>query len=489
MITEYFHTPKELGKYFLQLRRERKISHKALARATGYPHLYISSVLRGLVRKPGTRPIKGRPAHPDKGIWQCLCDVFGVSYQELLEHSYLNKSNNVPQPDDEASQADGQRLSLDELLRGLQDMGVYNHCPSRVGPTRTYLGKFARANGYASLADCPAALLNSPLKTTYVLIETHFPMLGDTAIRNFKNNISFLVRHAEAKSLLSGRSLQPISEQRAKQTGTPPTNHSLHLPSYRLTAKELSQIPSFVKELKDYSAFSMNVARTPRSIRKRRVSMSAHLKRLIGYAGYLVHHLNVPLSDICLARLVRKEEIQSYVEWTLERNIEKYADGNGNKVENFSGITADTPLRVIALQTLAKYYLKDTMATADLKDIANRVKDVARIKDKESLLVSLRDIERVGLSLYPFKDNQTTDDISVLTMYARARVFRYLKAHGEFQTEHKNGRTCYLGRKLAQRVGLSVIFRLLVQLPLRQRNIREMKLGRNLYREGVIGVN
>jgi hypothetical protein len=129
---------------------------------------------------------------------------------------------------------------------------------------------------------------------------------------------------------------------------------------------------------------------------------------------------------------------------------------------------------VAHLATMAEYWLKDMSHAKGLRDIRRSLGSPAAVFDKDATLLSLREIERVGRSIYPLNEERLKS-----SPYARA-LANYLKDPVQFPLHGGWQRTTFT--KTAWKAQMSLIIRLLVRLPLRQPNIREMKLGHNLKR-------
>lgn len=496
-MNQYLKDPKELGRYFKQLRIGRGVALKDLSEATGIrgPHLW--KIERGIIRDPGAR---SRNANESTGrskpVLQILCEFFAIPLEELIRNSYLKwYRHQLPYSRTASIQAASHQLSIAQLAADVLHSQPYQDCHTRKGPTMTYLRKYAHAKGYDSLDDCPASCIDVGLRELRAFIDTTAMKMGEHALRNYKNNICFFLRQAREIGLLS-RENQPVTlDFELPKLGPSsiqfPSNPNMNVPSYVLTKDELERASTFASQLADYYDFSTNPLRAPRSIRKRHQSMRVlHNKHLLQYAGYLVHEEGWQPAELCFERMVEITNVQKYMRWAIKRTSRKYQNPLNVDETGVSGITRSTPHRLIVLRVLAQYYLKDKPAAEQLKELLEHLDIPERIRRKENMLVPLKELERVGLSLYPFGEARMSD----MPEYKKAlnsSIMSHMREFGEFpkctierSKTGQAGKTFFYGRRLSHRMLFSVIYRFLVRHPLRQRNLREMKLNTNVTKEG-----
>ncbi len=491
-------TPTELGGFFRSIREEKQLSVMEAAREIGYPFQYLSEVERGRIWNPGAKPSLRKHHHASGNIWHSLCSYYAIAYEDIFQNSYLKFGKYHPRllhPTEEQNVFNGRWVKdvFDELIL----LEAYKNCQKRIAPTKTYLNKFAIAKGYSSFQDCPVTVFDSPLESVRNFINDQSESLGQHDLRNYKNNISYFIREARKSGLLPKQTQELISDyslRKRKKAGRRgfPTNHALRVSNYVLTREELRQAPQFAEQLKDYFDFSTDMLRAPRSIRKRKSSMRQHNRFLLLHAGFLVHHLGVMPEDLTLEQLVEPRNVERYIAWLIERNKTKLLRAYGGDEDSFSGVTRNVEKRVVDMYILARYYLKNQAVAEYLKELQHKLDYPQRIRNKEKLLVPLKELERVGLSLYPYNSLRLSE-IGAETRIHSERVLSYITEHRKFPEYYhapivENGRGCkrklFLGRRFAHRVCFSLIFRLLVRFPIRQRNLREMKLGKNLFKEG-----
>lgn len=474
----FFENPLQLGKHFRKLRLERNLSLRIVAEQIGCRSDYLSLIESGKIYNPGYKPSEGRTT------WKRLAEIYKVSYEEIRGNSFLKSGRYIPKYEDpNVNDSASLNKSVLHVLNSLIAKDVYRK--SKIAVTKTYLLKFIKLKGYSSLNECPIFVFDNSLKSLLAFINESVADFGKHALRNFKNTISFFVRQARRYGFLRRQAGELISDYtaRARRKTRRPENPGLVVPPYILTGRELQQAVTFAEQLADYCDFSTNPFRTVRSIRKRKSSMDAHTKILLLNAGFLVHHRGVSLESLSLEKLTEKEHATAYVKWMMKRNREKYVNAFGENYRSFSGVTRGLENRIIALETLAKHYLKNAAAAEFLKELRRTLDFPTQIRNKESFLVSLRDLERMGRSLYPFNELRSSQ-LQKTVLSDDKRLLDYMAKNKAFPEYSKNGGNNFRGRRLAHRVCFAVMTRLLIRLPLRQRNLREMRLDKNLSRDG-----
>lgn len=489
----FLKNPKELGKYFCELRNSKGLSASQLAKAIKYPIEYVRSVERGIIWNPGTKPTKRKHHHAGDNIWESLCTYFSIPYDHIVDNSYLKVGKYHPRVlDPEVSKNRFPERSLQEVMVQLFNSTAYRWKDKRIAPTRTYLLKFALAKDYESTKTCPASVLDGSLKSIMEFINAKALNEKQHALRNYKNNVSYFVREARKRGFLPKGNDDLISDF---QLGTYPrsggrgfpANPALRVPKYTLSPDELAQASNLMADIQDYTDFSTDPLRASRRTRKRQNTIRSINGYLLREAGFLVHHLNFRPETLRLKTLVEPDKLFPYIKFLMDSNKKKYAELFDN---TFSGVTRNVERHVQDTYILAKYYLKDSEAAAFIKELHSKLDHAEKIRDKETQLVSLKDLERVGESLYPY-NRLRLEEGKAGTLTKRVQTLNYMKEHKQFepcgygQTDISPGEhLLFSGRRLANRMIFSLIFRLLVRIPLRQRNIREMKLGKNLIRKG-----
>jgi hypothetical protein len=101
-------------------------------------------------------------------------------------------------------------ITLLALLNGVMEHNVIR--PSRIGPIRTAIKQYAEILGYNGPAQCPSAVFAKTDKVRNRLIEERAPQkLGSDALRNLKNNISYILRTGIELGIISAFSSELAS--------------------------------------------------------------------------------------------------------------------------------------------------------------------------------------------------------------------------------------------------------------------------------------
>jgi hypothetical protein len=328
-------------------------------------------------------------------------------------------------------------MTLNDLTEQL-----YSQFPTSVQKDlKTAIRVLAQALNYADPKSCPLEACLQPLPALYQIIETSLISQGKGphTIRNTKNNLSRLFRLAETQNLFS---LVPAMPTRRFKFGGAPKradgshsrNDGSHLPR-RLWPPEVEvEFAAFSKWATDPFVLGREA-----NWKKRPVTLHHYEGIFQAYFGYLHHKLQI--RPVQFSHLFDFTLIESFVYWHIN---EKWHRPTGT-AHNF----------VTQIYAMASQYHVDPTLRESLKALKKRMPPLRPVYNKSEAWVPLRELEHVGLSLWPEKPPEAL----------RGR------------TRHSPA-----GQKYAVRAGASLILRLWVRIPYRQRNMREMKLDQNLYR-------
>jgi hypothetical protein len=353
---------------------------------------------------------------------------------------------------------------------------------SRIGPIKTAIKQYAIILGYAEPAQCPMIAFHLPDDRRNRLIDERAEGarlgtsagsgLGSHALRNVKNNVSYVIRTALRQEIIGPVPGQLASSKTANSIKTKLiTSRNEWIKPNKYV---LDPVPdSLEQEISNYETWSTKIVNRdrPDNLKKRVITFLHHRGTLLRTAGYLVKYRQLDADSIDLAALTDPDNAIGYIDWFIEQQ------------GRFTG-SADLNLaRLIALGR----YLSIIAESPDQKEIFElRVKELRKyrgnlglpepVTDKTKRWISLRNLESVGLSIYPLNARR----ISELASDTRGRLRR----------DKEGGYKKYT--RYAYRVLQSLLVRLNIRLPLRQRNLREMlwnperpEQGRNLYkREG-----
>lgn len=357
--------------------------------------------------------------------------------------------------------------SLQEIFDALVERGEIPKV--RVAPMRTNLKHYSRILGYESAAECPVKHYLKSDDVRRRLIEKHAPPnLSIHAVRNLKHDVKYVLGKAEELGLISRAALELVSWRDRKMNTMPRRNENI-VCSAEDVLKPIP--PSLEKEMADYERWStkrINRNR-PKSLRKRSISFSIHRKILLHLARYLMSK-NIRANSIRLLDLIKPKNASDYIEWRIETQ-QRYTRGSS---------------RSLACIIVLARYLETFALPAKKREIQHWIEELtafraslgapAKVQDKSKRWLSLKELEIVGRSIYPLNARRVKE-LATITR-ARLQVEMNLPPGSKHRTF----------RIYALRVLQSLLIRLLVRIPFRQRNLREMAWnpthpaeGRNLY--------
>lgn len=368
--------------------------------------------------------------------------------------------------------------TLKEVLDTLIELDVIPS--SRVGPIKTAVKQYAIILGYSEPAQCPLSSFHLRDQRRNRLIEQRADdasrtrsgasALGPHAMRNLKNNISYLIRTAVAHEII-----KPLAGQLAssKTVNTIKTKQITRRREWSNPGKYvLDPVPDYLsRELSAYETWSTKIVNRerPDALKKRPITFSHHKGTLLRAAGYLVKFRGFEPESISLSTLSDPDNGISYIEWSIEQQ---------------GRFTVAAAMNVERIIVMAKYLSITAQSPEHQKIFDQRVEELRRYKknlglpepvyDKTKRWLSLRQLESVGLSIYPLNARR----LSELKPDVRNSLLR----------DQENRFRRY--NRYAYKVMQSLLIRLSIRLPLRQRNFREMlwnpgtpEQGRNLYRK------
>ena len=129
---------------------------------------------------------------------------------------------------------------------------------------------------------------------------------------------------------------------------------------------------------------------------------------------------------------------------------------------------------VVNLEVIARHWLKEPTYAETLKELLKGDLAVAdAVRDKQTRWLSLAQIDAVSQTVYPLNPTRLHD------FWEARTIQRHLTDPTRYPLPSKS---CNL-MLYAYWAGVSLMLRFLVRRPLRQRNIRETTLQRNLYQD------
>jgi hypothetical protein len=345
-------------------------------------------------------------------------------------------------------------MTLQTLLEAVIKMGLLK--ASRIGPMRTAVKQYA-----AMLEVDPAACLPNayhlPEAQLRRLIDTRAPhTLGPHGLRNLKNNLRFLLQMGITHRLIPPlpTSLQSWRGTRLLTVSHIPRHEGSYQPRYGLYP-----LPSpLAEEVAEYLAWcaSPYAPDRPSSIKKRPVSLRNSRLAFAQMVGFAVHRQGLSPAELTLGQLLDPAVVDGFVTWWVARR---------------GKVTPGIHKILHHLIVVARHWLKNDALAAQLTQRTRALPPPERVRDKRQRWLSLRELEAIGCSRYPLN----------ATRLREYRHARRISEHLRDSEQHPDlGRLNLRG--VALYVEVSLILRLLVRIPLRQRNIREMQRDRNLRR-------
>ncbi|HYR75736.1 MAG TPA: hypothetical protein VEM96_07810 [Pyrinomonadaceae bacterium] len=349
---------------------------------------------------------------------------------------------------------------------------------SRRGPIKTALKHYSRLLGSNNFHECPFEtyfqsnharnrLIDEGASRTNADKRNGSIHLGQDAIRNLKNNVSFALRRAVELGIISPQQELLSAKTQPRNFHKRPLRHEYVISSKYI----LDPIPiGLTKEVSEYEVWStkiVNPAR-PGNLLKRQASFKSHRRDLLQLAGYLVKFKGFDRDSITLTTLITGSNPFDFLTWYIERQ---------------GRVTRGAILHLAVVTVLARYLL--ITAHADEKaEVREIVEELDRFRstlglpvavvDKSKRWLSLSELERVRLSVYPLNARRVAE----LAEGTRQSLLR-----------RKGCSSSGNGRGYASAVLTSLLIGLDIRIPLRQRNLREMlwnpanpEDGQNLYR-------
>ena len=301
---------------------------------------------------------------------------------------------------------------------------------------KTAVRVLAQALAYRDPQTCPLEVCLQPLPQLYQTVEAYLTAhgKGPHTLRNVKNNLSRLFRLAAAHGLTTLPTATPRPtfvwrERRARPGGSRNRTTGLYL--------SFAHWPPALQA--DFTAFATwatapLVAGRDARWQKRPVTVRTYQHHCEAYFGFL-HHVR-GIAALSFAQLFDFALIQAFIHWHVN--------------EQHGGVTCLAHDFLKSLLALTRQYRPQPELRAQLLALRRTLPRPRPTFQKSDAWVSLADLERIGTALWPSKQP------------------------GQVRTS---------GRRFAHDASLSLMLRLWVYIPYRQRNMREMRLHEHLYRD------
>jgi hypothetical protein len=334
-------------------------------------------------------------------------------------------------------------MMLSELLTALETQHALH--ARRVKDIKTSVRYLAAALGYPSPAQCPVdataltdATWRPTLEAHFTHLETEGHRVGATTRRNTRTNLRYLFQVADTHGLLS----TPLPPLR-----TPPrrsltiNRHYYDSSPYRLTYAPKSEHRTYALPHAQWPDDIQTGFQAYQKIARRYVSpttIAAYTKRLSTLFGYVAHvRERTPRWD----DVFDQDLLTDFLYWHGARVGRPNLSSHGVQV-------------VIVCATIAKV-LKLPCAL-EMAEFRNSCKLPKALHDKDQHMVPRLVLEQVAEACL---------------------------AEGRQPFINNDPRTRFSGRNCALRFGKGLMLKWLIRLPMRQRNLREMQLGRHLRKD------
>jgi len=335
-------------------------------------------------------------------------------------------------------------MDLETLFNKVVECGQIK--PNRVKDIKSSVKQYSQILGYENPIRCDIDCYNLPKKVRNELIEERLTEASHSKLRNLKNNISFLLKLAYELNLIIDPSVY-IKEAKGK-FGINKTKHFASKKKRKNSERNL--LPPYKIKYQDWNPFLKeeyekyyNWATAPISqgrpahIKKRPSTMDSQLPHLEALVGYLVNIKKFDQKKIRLNDIFDIEVIVDFESWFIN--------------ERHKQVIVLSIEILKTLETIAKYYLHDKELGEQINSLKKTLGKPRSTYSKDEIWVSLKELEIIALS-----------------EYERGKKMK-------ISPYHKNS-----GVLKALCMQRSLIIRLLVRCPMRQRNIRDMKLNQNL---------
>lgn len=322
---------------------------------------------------------------------------------------------------------------------------------SRRAPMRSSVKRYAAMLGIDP-ATAGAEDYHRPDHEIHALIGTNAPTtLAAATVRNLINDVLWVLRTGVEQTWLEPLPAPLLSWRQRRaypRSGVKRGEREQSRAKYRL---DLDQCPPALRD--DLTAYirwcEAPIARgRDRRVAKRPVTSMKTYNAILRLAGFAVNTLHEPIESLTLASLCQPDIIEAFINWWI--------------AERCGTMTAGLEQYLLVPKTIARHWLKDKELADTLQKMLRSLPTPEPVFDKSKRWLPLAQLEEVGLSLYPLNARRL-QDYSFLKQawFARAKSRRWTALYVEF----------------------SLIIRLLIRLPMRQRCIREMQLDRNLYQD------
>ena len=335
---------------------------------------------------------------------------------------------------------------------------------SRQAPMKSHLLKYAASLGCEDLKACLPARYHRPDDQVRERLLTHVGThLQPRSVKNLCNDVLALLHAGVAHSCLTPPP-SPLHEWRGHRRITHGRYDRNVYPKGSLTRYALTPLPDELShQLEAYLAWCQ---KNPHSWKIRKRDITAHDRRghVSRIAGYAVLYEQMVPESLTLEQLCDPAFLARFADWYLERR-QKSTDGLRDLIGT--------------MHTISRHWLKNQALIEGIRGVFAGLPPAEAVIDKESIWLDLEELERIGESRHPRNARHLDGSTPWVTW-----LQKHIDDPRTFPVEQWRKTVPIRGavtlRYYAVWAEISLMLRLWVRRPLRQRNMREMQLGTNL---------
>jgi hypothetical protein len=227
---------------------------------------------------------------------------------------------------------------------------------------------------YAQNDEARNRLIQDRARRTTVNKKTRSNYLGQDAIRNLKNNISYLLRKAVELGIIQSQQ-DFFNSKRCPTRFISTMRRREHIFNEKYTIDPIpAQLQAEIPEYRVWSTKIVNRGR-PGKLRKRELTFDGHCRVILRFAGYLVKFAGFDRESINLSTLIQGNNTFEYIEWYVQRQG-RFTRG---ALQSLSVITS-----------LAKY-LSITAQRAERADLRRVIEELLRYRSELDPAVTVID--------------------------------------------------------------------------------------------------
>lgn len=309
---------------------------------------------------------------------------------------------------------------------------------NRVKDIQTSIGYLARALGKEHPEQCQQEDFLLPESVWKEKLETYFESLdkSPSAItrRNTRNNLRFLFRAAHDAGIITPPQSLPFLHSTRKQHKKIAAQTSPYREHWLAARRTPYILPRHAWPTDIQAAWHEYAV--SRQLKTRQISLNKHSRSLSAYLGFLI---NIEGVSIHWDDLFNTSYLDRFIRWHSQKNQVR--------------ITNQAHMVARSLRTLTAHLSHPSLPT-----LQNYLRDLPTpepLHNKQHHWITLRELETIGLSELQDAQKPFATDSSITSP----------GLHRSLQHQH------------------AFMLRLLVRVPIRSRNLREIQLGKNLYKD------